>query len=201
MLMHWQPPEQVLAVVPAIVVAGLCFLIGAVFVFWGWKIFRVAWVLMGALVGWAVGVAVAAPLGVGALLVALPLAIICGLLAIFLLQVAVFFIAGLWGAFLVLGAQEVIQAAAARYVAAVVAFFIVGILAVLLWRPVITFLLAMFGAGLVADAVGLTADIARPGAAARWETAHPWLMLGAIVVVAAIGLYYQEEEEHPGGSG
>ena len=43
---------------------GLCLLIGAVFVFWGWRLYRVALALMGALVGWAVGVAVAAPLGV-----------------------------------------------------------------------------------------------------------------------------------------
>ena len=61
----------------------------------------------------------------------------------------------------------------------------------------ITFLLAMFGAGLVADAATLTADLFKPGAAARWETAHPWIMLAAIIVVAAIGLYHQEEEEHP----
>ncbi len=60
---HWTPPEQIVNGLPAIVLAGLCLLIGAVFVFWGWKIFRVALALMGALVGWAVGLAIAAPLG------------------------------------------------------------------------------------------------------------------------------------------
>ena len=127
---------------------------------------------------------------------ALPLAILCGFLAIFLQKVGVFLVGGLWGAFLVLGAHEMIQAAAARYLAAGVAFFVVGILAVLLWRPMITFLLAMFGAGLIADAAAMTADLFKPGAAARWETAHPWITLAAILVVAGIGLYHQEEEEH-----
>jgi hypothetical protein len=201
MISHWQPPEQVVNAVPAIILAGLSFLIGAVFVFWGWKIFRVAWVLMGALVGWSVGVVIAAPLGIGAIFIALPMAVLCGILAIFLLQVAVFLIAGLWAAYLILGAQELIQAAAARYLAAGVAFVVVGLLAVLLWRPAITFLLAMFGAGMVANAVAMAADLAKPGTAARWETAHPWLMFIAILVVAGIGLYSQEEEEHGEKSG
>lgn len=164
------------------------------------EIFRVAWVLMGALVGWAMGVVVAAPLGIGAVFIALPLAVLCGILAIFLLQIAVFLIAGLWAALLILGAPEMIQAAAARYLAAGVAFVVVGILAVLIWRPVITFLMAMFGAAMVANAVAMTADLAKRGAAAQWETAHPWLMFAAILVVAGIGLYSQEEEKHTGPS-
>jgi hypothetical protein len=196
MFLHWQPPEPVVKAVPQIVLAGLCFLIGAVFIFWGWKIYRVALTLMGALVGWTVGVVIAAPLGVAAIFVALPLAVVCGLLAMLLQQVGVFLVAGLWGAFLVLGAHEMIQAAGARYLAAAVAFFVVGILAVLLWRPMIIFLLAMFGAGLVADAAAMTADLFKPGTAGRWETAHPWMMFAAILVVAGIGLYHQEEEEH-----
>jgi hypothetical protein len=198
--MHWQPPEQVVKAVPPIVLAGVCFLIGAVFIFWGWKLYRVALALMGALVGWAVGLAVAAPLGITAVFIALPLAVLCALLALSLQYVGVFVICGLWGALLVLGAHEMIQAAAVRYIAAVVAFFVVGGLAVAFWRPMITFLLAMFGAGLVADAATLTADLFKPGAAARWETAHPWIMLVAIIIVAGIGLYHQEEEEHPGHS-
>ena len=144
---HWIPSEQIKAALPEIVLAGLFFLIGAVFVFWGWKIWRVALALMGALVGWAVGLAIAAPLGVTVVFVALPLAVLCGFLAIFLQKVGVFLVCGLWGALLVLGAHELVQAAAARWLAAGVAFFVVGILAVLLWRPMITFLLAMFGAG------------------------------------------------------
>jgi hypothetical protein len=192
---HWVPTDQIKAAMPAIVLAGLSFLIGAVFVFWGWRIWRVALALMGALVGWAVGAILAAPLGVGAVFVALPLAILCGFLAIFLQKVGVFIICGLWGAFLVLGAHEMIPAVAARYLAAGVAFFVIGILAVLLWRPMVTFLLAMFGAGLIANAATMTADIFKPGAADAWQQAHPWLMLGAICVVAGFGLYHQEEEE------
>jgi len=196
--MHWRwiPSEQIKAALPAVVLAGVLFVVGAVFVFWGWKLWRVALALMGALVGWAVGLAIAAPLGVAAVFVAVPLAVICGLLAMFVQQVGVFLVAGLWAALLVLGAHELIQAAAARYVAAGVAFFVVGILAVLLWRPMITFLLAMFGAGLVADAVALTLDGFKLVAVALWETAHPWMTLAAILVVAGIGLYHQEEEEH-----
>jgi hypothetical protein len=194
MLLHWQPPEPIVKAVPQIVLAGLSFLIGAVFIFWGWKIYRVALALMGALVGWTVGVVIAAPLGVAAIFVALPLAVIGGLLAMLLQQVGVFFVAGLWGALLVLGAHEMIHAAGARYLAAGVAFFVVGVLAVLLWRPMIIFLLAMFGAGLVADAAAMTADLFKPGAAARWETAHPWITFAAILFVAGVGLYHQEEE-------
>jgi hypothetical protein len=196
--MHWRwiPSEQIKAALPAVVLAGVLFVVGAVFVFWGWKLWRVALALMGALVGWAVGAVVAAPLGVAAVFVALPLAVICAFLAIFLQKVGVFLVAGLWGAYLVLGAHEMIQAAAARYLAAGVAFFIIGILAVLLWRPMVTFLLAMFGAGLIANAATMTADLFKPGAAGRWEAAHPWITLAAILVVAAIGLYHQEEEEH-----
>ena len=193
---HWVPSDQIKAALPAIVLLGLSFLIGAVFVFWGWKLFRVALALMGALVGWAVGLAIAASLGVGAVFVALPLAVVCAFLAIFLVKAGAFLVAGLWGAYLVLGAHEMIQAAAARYLAAGVAFFVVGILAVLLWRPMITFLLAMFGAGLIANAVTMTADLFKPGAAGRWEADHPWLTLAAILAVAAIGLYHQEEEGH-----
>ncbi len=195
---HWTPPEQIVNGLPAIVLAGLCFLIGAVFVFWGWKIFRVALALMGALVGWAIGGIIAAPLGLGAVFVAALLAVVCGLLALFLARVGVFLVAGMWAALLVLGANDLIQAAAARYVAAGVAFVVVGCLALLLWRPVIIFLLARFGAGLVADAAAMAADLFKPGAAARWETAHPWITFLAIVVVACIGLYHQEEES-PGG--
>ena len=200
MFMHWRPPEQLVNAVPGIVLPGLCFLVGAVFLFWGWKLYRVALALMGALVGWAVGLSVAAPLGVPAIFVALPLAVLCALLALSLQYVGVFLVCGLWGVFLVLGAHEMIHTAAVRYIAAVVAFFVIGGLAVAIWRPMIIFLLAMFGAGLVANAAIMTADLFKRGAAARWETAHPWLMLAAIIVVAAIGLYHQEEEEHPGHS-
>jgi hypothetical protein len=198
MISHWQPPKQIENAMPAVILAGLCFLVGAVFVFWGWKIYRVALALMGALVGWTVGAIVAAPLGPSVFFVALALAILCGFLAIFLQKVGVFLICGLWGALIVLGAHDMIQASAARYLAAGVAFFVVGILAVLLWRPMITFLLAMFGAGLIANAATMAANLFKPGAAARWETAHPWITLAAILVVAAIGLYHQEEEEHAG---
>jgi hypothetical protein len=193
---HWVPNEQIKAGVPEVVLAAVLFLAGAVFVFWGWKIYRVALALMGALVGFAVGPIIAVGLGVSAIFVAVPLAVICAILALFLQKVGVFLVSGLWGAFLVLGAHEMIQADAVRCLAAGVAFFVVGILAVLLWRPMITFLLAMFGAGLVACAATLTADLFKPDAAARWETAHPWIMLAAICVVAGVGLYYQEEEEH-----
>ena len=197
MMSHWQPPDLLVRAVPAIVLAGLSFPVGAVFVFWGWKIYRAALIVMGALVGWAIGVVVAAPLGIGALLVAVPLAVLCAVLAGFLQQVGVFLIAGLWAALLMLGARDLIHTDAARYLAAAGAFFVIGGLAVLLWRPVIIFLLAMFGAWLVAYAAGMTADLFSPGAWPRWERAHPLITLAAIVIVAAIGLYHQEEEEHP----
>jgi hypothetical protein len=195
--MHWQwmTSDQIKAAMPEVVLAAVLFLVGAVFVFWGWKIYRVALALMGALVGFVVGGFIASLLGVSAIFVALPLAVICAFLAIFLQKVGVFLVSGLWGAFLVLGAHEMIRADATRCLAAGAAFFVVGILAVLLWRPMITFLLAMFGAGLIANAATMTADLFKSGAAARWETAHPWIMFAAICVVAGIGLYYQEEEE------
>jgi hypothetical protein len=191
---HWVPSDQIRTALPAIVLVGLSFLIGAVFVFWGWKLYRIALAVMGALVGWAIGMVIAAALGVGAIFVALPLAIVCAFLVFVLVKGGVFLVAGLWGAYLVLGAHDMIQAAGTRYLAAGVAFFVLGILAVLLWRPMITFLLAMFGAGLIANVVTMTADRFKPGVAAAWEKSHPWLTLAAILVVAAIGLYHQEEE-------
>jgi hypothetical protein len=196
MVLHWQPPEQLVTAVPAMILAAVSFVVGAIFVFWGWKIYRVALVVMGALVGCAIGAAIAAPLGIAALLVAIPLALFCAMLAVFVQRLAVFLIAGLWAALLVLGARELIHAEAARFLAAAGAFFVVGGVAVLLWRPVITFLLGMFGAWLVANAVAMTADTLRAGAWERWETAHPWITFAAIVVAAAVGLYHQEEEEH-----
>ena len=194
---HWIPSDQIKAAMPDAVLAAVLFLVGAVFVFWGWKIYRVALALMGALVGWAVGMAIGTALGVNGFFVALALAIICAFLAIFLQKVGVFIVCGLWGAYLVLGAHEMIQAASARYLAAGVAFFVVGILAVLLWRPMITFLLAMFGAGLIVNAATMTADLfAKKGVATKWEEGHPWITLGAILVVAGIGWYHQEEGGH-----
>jgi hypothetical protein len=193
---HWVPNEQIIEAVPHVVLAAVLFLVGAVFVFWGWKIYRVALALMGALIGFAIGPMIAPGLGVSAIFVSLPLAVFCAIFAIFLQKVGVFLVAGLWGAFLgFMGAAAMSQTMAVCHLAAGVAFFVVGILAVLLWRPMITFLLAMFGAGLVACAATLTADLFKPGAAGRWETAHPWLTLAAICVVAGIGLYHQEEEE------
>lgn len=200
MILHWHPPEQVAKAVQPIILAGLSFLAGAVLVFWGWKLYRFALALMGALVGWTIGVLIAAPLGIAAVFVALPLAVLSAILALFLQQVGVFFIAGLWGALLILGAHELIHSDVARYLTAAGAFLVVGGLAVLFWRPVVTFLLAMFGAWLVSSAVAMIGDLVRPGASARWEAAHPWITFTAIIVVAAIGLYYQEEEEHPNRS-
>jgi hypothetical protein len=195
MISHWQPPEELVKAVPAIIRAGVSFLIGAVFVFWGWKIYRVALMLMGALVGWAIGVVIAVRLGAAAIVVAALLAVLCAILAVFLQRLGVFLVTGLWAALLVLHAHELIHSALARDLAAAGAFFVVGGVAVLLWRPMITFLLAMFGAWLVAYAVGLTVDVLSPHGSERWEMAHPWITFAAILFLAAIGLYHQEEEE------
>jgi len=200
MISHWQPPEEIVKALPAVLIAGLSFLVGAVFVFWGWKIYRFALVVMGALVGWAIGLAIAVPLGVGAIFVALPLAVFCAIFAVFLQQLGVFLIAGLWAALLVLNSPELIHSNVPRDLAAAGAFLVVGGIAVLLWRPAIIFLLAMFGAGLVANGVGMAVDVLKAGAWERWEAAHPWILFAAIIILAAIGLYHQEEEERPAKS-
>jgi ABC-type uncharacterized transport system permease subunit len=107
----------------------------------------------------------------------------------------------LWGAFLVLNAPGIFETPTARYLVAGLTFLFMGILAVALWRPMITFVMAMFGAGLIARAVELGADQFKRGAAREWGQQHPWVIFIALVVVAMIGLYFQEEESVGEGDG
>jgi hypothetical protein len=193
----WDPFQRMGAALPGIVVAAVFLLIGAVLVFWGWRLYRVALVLLGAALGALVGLCLAPELGVAAIFVALPLAIFCAILALVFQNAGVFLLGGLWGAYLVLKAPPMFETPAARYLVVALTFLVIGLLAVLLWRPMVTFLIAMCGAALIARAVEFGADQFKPGVAKEWAHQHPWIVFIALMIVAGIGLYFQEDG--PGG--
>ena len=164
-LTGWSTPEAILLI-----------LIGLIFAAAGWTVFGLSVVLAGALAGTYLGVLAAEKFQIDFRIAVVAGALVCGLAAVLLKRVAIFFVAGICGAgFSWWGFAALYPAASEtlRLVVTAVVFTASGTLAAFLLRPVIIIATAFGGGASVAlGAMSLAERYAPLSLAGRWGTVH-----------------------------
>ena len=186
---------DIIGSIPPVIVAGILFGAGVLLLLYGWHVYRIALVVTGMLVGAAVGMEIAHRAGVPAIILALPLGVLAGLVAGYMDKAGAFLVGGLCGAIPVLAAKGLFQNMYAFYVSAALAGIIAGVLAIYLWKPMIIASLAVVGTARIAGAVALAADAVSPGAARPWIGRHLLISTLAFLAVAGFGFYFQSRAE------
>ena len=162
-LTGWSTPEAVLLI-----------LIGLIFAAAGWTVFGLSVVLAGALAGTYLGMLAAEKFQIDFRIAVVAGALVCGLAAVLLKRVAIFFVAGICGAgFSWWGFAALYPAASEtlRLVVTAVVFTASGTLAAFLLRPVIIIATAFGGGASVAlGAMSLAERYAPLSLAGRWGT-------------------------------
>ena len=203
MNMSWLADLTQLEPFPPLVLAPALGGLGVLLLLFGWHIYRVLFVAMAVLTGAALGAGAGFLLTVPLLILALPLGIVVGLLALKLEKVGAFFTGGLCSALWVLSSPRFPESGMGLYAAACLAFVITGILAVFLWRPMIIVSLAAIGSWLLTNAILLATDALTDGALRRLFETRPWWCLFFVALVTLVGVGFQagfrdkEVEEAP----
>lgn len=174
-LTQWSTPEALLLIV-----------IGIIFAAAGWTIFGLAIILLGALGGAYLGMLASANFVIHPALAIAAGALVCGLAAVLLKRIAVFFAAGACGAGFTLWAFSAFYPAASSTLSLVitgVVFAVSGTLAAFLLRPVIIIATAFGGGASVAlGAMSLAERHAPSTLAGRWGTVS---IIGVTAFIAA----------------
>jgi len=196
------PQNELFGVVPVLLSAAIYFGLGVLLLMFGWHAYRVSLVVVGVLLGGGVGAGLASLVHIHPLIIALPLGILTGALAISLEKVGAFLVGGLCGAIPIIALRAQFASPWGYYAAAGLGFAIAGILALYIWRPVIVVFLAIIGASFIMNGIALAVDYLSPVRAKDWTAAHPAWTLFLLVVLVGFGVYYQTGEEKgakPGG--
>ena len=203
MNMSWLADLTQLEPLPPLVLAPALGGLGVLLLLFGWHIYRVLFVAMAVLIGGALGAGAGFLLNVPMLILALPLGIVMGLIALRIEKVGAFFTGGLCSALWVLSSPRFPDSGIGLYIAAFLAFVITGILAVFLWRPMIIVSLAGIGSWFFTNAILLATDALTSGALRRLFNTHSWWCLFFVALVTLAGVGFQagfgdkEAEEAP----
>ncbi len=172
--------------------------VGVLFLLFGWHVYRVSTVTIGVLMGGAMGAGVAYLVGIPALILAIPLGIVVGLLTPRMEKFGAFLAGGLCGAMPLLMSGQALGSGWGIYVAAAFGFVLAGIVAVFVWRPTVIIGLALAGAYFIANAVSLGGDVFDVGIR-RLMTQHPYITGGAIGLLTLVGALFQSRKEKGNG--
>ena len=188
---------ELFGALPPVALAAVMFGLGALFLLFGWPVYRVSVVVLGVMIGAAMGAGIGHLLALHPIILAIPLGLLVGLLALSLQKIGAFLAIGLCAAVLVLTIADVAEAGHGIWIAAALAFVTAGTLAVLLWKPMVTLGMAVIGATLIANAVYLSAEQISPGAAPAFIAAHPNLAAASVAFIAIIGVLFQRADQGP----
>lgn len=188
-----------LKVVPPFILGLILMAIGLTLMFLGWKIYRVALAVVGALLGAVAGLALGALMGLPALIPALILAVVGAILAILLEKVGAFFIGAFTGILPILAMESQFHSRWMFFFALLLAAVIGGVMAIYLWRPMITVGMAVIGATMVVNGGLLVWYQFQPDKAEGFAKAHPIIVAVIVVILAIIGTYYQKSDDDEKG--
>jgi len=191
----WQSTQQLAVHVPPPILACLLLGAGILLLFYGWRMYKIALVVVGVLAGVALGVALANRLGIHPVIVALPMGLLLGISALMLQKVGAFLAGGACGLILVEGARGMFANEWAFYVTAALAFMVGALLALYLWRPMITVSLAIIGASFLAGGLIVGADLFGRDWGTHAAERHPYLLTAAVIAATIFGVYFQIREE------
>jgi len=196
--------REIIAIVEAVPAEALAvgmFVAGVALLFFGWHLYRIALVAAGVLMGGVIGTLIAVGLRIAfsvripALVLAIPVGVVVGLLAIKMQKVGAFIVGGLCIAIPILASRSLIEAGRAVWIAGGIGFVLGGVLAVLLWRPMIVISLAVIGSKSIAlGTFGIFDRIGRFDLRARSEQ-HPYATAGILGVVTLLGVLFQMRED------
>lgn len=196
MFTPWQPQSDLLSNLPPGVVAGAMLAAGAVLLFFGWRIYRVALVVAAVALGGLFGATLGGALDVPAIIPALVLGVVAGLLAVIVEKAAVFVLGGLCAALPILAAAgHAAQAPAGYYLLAAVGFVLAGVLALLIWRIMIILCLSFLGTWLIANGAVTGLEQVKPGAAGPWIERHMTLFILCFLALWVLGVFLQTAGE------
>jgi|GEM_PF-3862496 len=171
--------------------ALIYFVGGLLFLIYGLKIYRVAVILAGAVVGAIAGSWAAAELGfppwVGALVIGLALAI----LAWPMQKLAVFLLGGYFGILFLSPTLAELFGERLYLLWIVVSFLCLGVLCLLLFKPVVIVATSFEGAALIVGAVLVVGWHRFPKAAANLVNTSPELILLVFLLLGLVGIFMQ----------
>lgn len=200
--MEFLPPVEMLGAMPSTILALVLFGTGVMLLLLGWDIYRVALVVLGVLIGAAMGAGLAFLVDIPMLILAIPLGLLVGVLSVGLEKVGAFVVGGMCGAVPLLAGQDMFGPGYGIYIAAGLAFIIAGVLAVMLWRPMIIVSFSVLGGWLMAQGVLIATDRMQPNPLRSLAAAHPYWTAGVMALITLIGVFFQasgREEEIPSG--
>jgi len=185
------PQDGLFGVTPGVAAGGIFFGLGVLFLLFGWHAYRVTLVTVGVLVGGGFGAALASLVNLHPLFFALPLGILCGILAVSLEKLGAIFIGGLAGAIPIIALRGEFQSTGVYYACVALAFIIAGVIALYIWKAGIVFFLAVIGASFIVNGIALTAERLSPGSGNAFLSNHPLLVLVALLAMVIFGFYFQ----------
>lgn len=197
--------REIVMAVPAPALAAMGFGAGLALLLFGWRIYRVALVSVGVLAGGAIGTAIAVALRVWfhlnlpAVVLAIPIGVLLGLVTLKLEKIGAFLAGGACGALPILMTFSTADYGNGLYLAAGLAFLLGGLLAVLLWRPMIILSLAVLGAALIGQCALLSSDLIGRFDLRRLAAQYPYVWAAAMGILAMLGCLFQMRliEEKP----
>lgn len=164
--------------------------IGVLHLFYGWRIYRITFTAFCVLLGGALGAHLALRVGWPWPALALPAAVVAGLLCLWIERFLVFLTVGTVCA-LALNQVYAKPPDTMLYVAAGLAFLLGGLLGALLWRPLVILCQALLGAALILSAVLLTAGQVRPDTAGPLLQGREGILLLIVLLTAIPGAIFQ----------
>ena len=194
MFVPWLTELGALEAVPPFVLAAMFFGLDVMFLLFGWQIYRISLVVLAVLVGGAIGAGIAHLVKCPALIFALPVGIVLGLLAGRLEKVGAFLMGGLCSAVWLLSSPAFSGERSGLYIASGLAFLITGILAVLIWRPMIIAGMALIGSWLLLNALLSGTETFSPGTLRGFLSQHPWWGFACMALITLIGIVFQSRE-------
>jgi len=199
MMIQWLTEFEPITCVPPSVLGAMLFGLGVMLLLFGWQVYRISLVVLGVLVGGAIGGGLAFLVKLPMIILALPIGILVGLLAGRLEKVGAFLVGGLCSALWILSSPAPVTDRIGLYVAAGLAFIVTGLLAVMLWRPMVIVSMAVTGSWLLVSALVTGTEPFSPGTLRQMASRRPmWTaIVMALVTLTGIGFQARSSAQEP----
>ena len=198
MTLPFSPSGEFFDKIPPEGYALACVVGGLVFLTLGWTFYRFSLMLLGFLVGAAMGYAIGALFGFSPLYIGLPLGVALAIVLLLVEKVGAFFAGGLTACVPVFVFMTTAEHGYVMFIVAALAFLIGGLLTILLWKPLIIISLSALGATALGNGVLLIMQSANPDLTDRIVSRHG-LVVGLFIAAVAIGgILFQTRGEEEG---
>ncbi len=184
---------ELLGKVPPEAFAIMCAVVGFVLLILGWPLYRIMLMSIGCAFGVTVGWVAARHFGFNPLYLAIPLALVIGVLTLLLAKVGAFCAGGVCAATPVFMFLSYQASGSALLVIAGLAFVAGGVVTIVLWRPVIILCFSVIGATLLTNGFLLMMDTVNPSLVRRFTKEFSPFLYVTIAAITIGGVFFQNK--------